>query len=488
LIFGVRACILWFLDGMFLVCLFLSSPLIMSRKTKMKDFSITSLAQIIKAEASEQAGTFGDVSIDSRTVKVGDCFFAIKGENFDGHDYVAGVFAKGASCAVVEREVSGNGLDGKCLLKVGDTIEALGDFAREYRSQAGFKVVAITGSVGKTTTRQIAAHALARRFRVRQSPKSFNNNIGVPLTLLAANPQTEIVVAELGSNHPGEIAYLTRIALPDIAVVTNVHPAHLAGFGDIETIVQEKLSISEGLGRDGVLIINADLAEACKAGRTDFITFGKSDDADYRTGEITSNGLTSRFTIDGVEINLPLPGAGNVENALAAWAACDRLGLEIEDFAEAMQTLPAVSMRAELLQIGTITVLNDCYNANPASMENALGILGNLQADKNARTVFICGDMAELGNDAERLHRRLGDSIARAKIQSLISVGELAKVAAETAKRTAKHDLQTKSFKDARSVCNNLHKFIKDYDIVLVKGSRSARLETAVEKLKELFA
>jgi UDP-N-acetylmuramoyl-tripeptide--D-alanyl-D-alanine ligase len=176
-----------------------------------------------------------------------------------------------------------------------------------------------------------------------------------------------------------------------------------------------------------------------------------------------------------------------VENALAAWAACSRFGVEIEDFAKAMQTLPAVSMRAEVLQMGTITVLNDCYNANPASMENALGILQNLQADKNARTVFLCGDMAELGEHAERLHRQLGDSIAQAKIHSLISVGKLAKVAAESAKRSAKHDLHANSFEDAASACNNLHKFIKDYDIVLVKGSRSAGLETAVEKLKELF-
>ncbi|MHC4743450.1 MAG: UDP-N-acetylmuramoyl-tripeptide--D-alanyl-D-alanine ligase, partial [Planctomycetota bacterium] len=300
----------------------------------MKDLSIAELVRIIKAEAPKQTGTIADVSIDSRKVKPGDCFFAIKGENFDGHDYVADAFAKGASCAVIETEVKAEGLDSKCILRVNDTIEALGDFAREYRRQVGFKVLAITGSVGKTTTRQIAAHALSRRFRVRQSPKSFNNNIGLPLTLLSAGPQTEIVVAELGSNHPGEIAYLTRIALPDIAIVTSVRPAHLEGFGNIETIVREKLSISEGLGPHGIFIINMDLAEACRAVRADFLTFGKSPEADYRASQISSNGLRSRFTIDGTEIHLPLPGAGNVENALAAWAACSRLGLKIEDFAE----------------------------------------------------------------------------------------------------------------------------------------------------------
>jgi len=459
------------------------------RKTnKMKDFSITAVAQIIKAEAPKRSGGVVGVSIDSRTVKAGDCFFAVKGENFDGHDYVADAFGKGAVCAVVGRAVGGEGLGDKCLLKVADTVKSLGDFAGEYRRQAGFKVVAITGSVGKTTTRQITAHALSRRFRVHQSPKSFNNNIGVPLTLLAADPRDEIVVAELGSNHPGEIAYLTRIAQPDIAVVTNVHPAHLEGFGDLEAIVQEKLSISEGLASDGTFITNSDLAAACRARRADFLTFGKSDAADYRARDITSDGLTSRFTIDETKVDLPLPGAGNVENALAAWAVCSRFGVTIEEFAEAVQTLPAVSMRAEVLHIGTLTVLNDCYNANPASMENALGILQGLCSGTNRRSVFVCGDMAELGAEGERLHEELGESISRANVQLLISVGRLAEIAAGSAQRSAKGDLQVKCFKDARSAGNNLHEFVKDYDIVLVKGSRCARLETAVEKLKELFS
>src|SRR3972149_3059841 len=252
---------------MFLACLFLRSQYRASRKTKMKDFSITSVAQIIKAETPKQTGVILDVSIDSRTVKPDDCFFAIKGEKFDGHDYVADAFAKGAVCAVISRAVGGEALADKRLLRVADPAKALGAFAAEYRRQAGFKVVGITGSVGKTTTRQITAHALSRRFGVHQSPNSFNNNIGVPLTLLGAEPRDEIVVAELGSNHPGEISVLTRIAQPDIAVVTNVHPAHLEGFGNIEAIVREKTSISEGLGPDGVLIINGDfeqLFDACR--------------------------------------------------------------------------------------------------------------------------------------------------------------------------------------------------------------------------------
>jgi len=466
----------------------------------MKEFSIASLIQIIGAEVLAHTGwaaeTEGEnavitgVSIDSRTVKPGDCFFAIKGEKFDGHDYVGEALAKGAVCAVISRAVAGEGLDDTCLLRVAYTVKALGDFAAEYRRQAGFKVVAITGSAGKTTTRQITAHALSRRFRVHQSPNSFNNNIGVPLTLLGAEPRDEIVVAELGSNHPGEIAVLTRIAQPDIAVVTNVHPAHLEGFGNLEAIVREKLSISEGLGPDGALIINGDfeqLVDVCRPKRIELLTFGKSDGLDYRAKDIASDGLSSRFTIDGTEIALPLPGAGNVENALAAWAVCSRLGLKIEEFAEAVRTLPPVSMRAEVLQVGTLTVLNDCYNANPASMENALGILQVLCSRSNRRSVFICGDMAELGAETPQLHRLLGESISRAGVELLIAVGDFAEIAAGAARKSANHDLRVKCFKDARSAGNNLHEFVKEYDIVLVKGSRCARLETAVEKLKELF-
>ncbi len=468
-------------------------------KLETKGLSIGALAQMmqgrVEPKTSQESRSanlcFTGVSIDSRTTKAGDCFFAIPGENFDGHDYLCDAFAKGAVCAVVGKKFDSKELDDKCLLRVEDTVKALGDLAREYRRQAGFKVVAITGSAGKTTTRQICYHALSRRFNVHQSPKSFNNNIGLPLTLLGADAQTEIVIAELGSNHPGEISYLTRIAAPDIAVVTNVHPAHLEGFGDLQAIAREKSSISEGLTPDGVLIVNAyfeDLVDACRARDAGFVTFGKSEGADYRVSDIRLEGPISRFTIDGTEIYLALAGPGNVENALAAWAVCSQLSLTIEDFAQAVQTLSPVSMRTELLQIGTLTVLSDCYNANPASMKNALDILVNLDPTGRRRLVFICGGMAELGEQAEQLHAELGNFVARTRIGLLLAVGKLAGITARSAELDAEHGLQTKCFADTLSACNNLPEFIKDNDIVLVKGSRTAGLETAVEKLNELFS
>jgi UDP-N-acetylmuramoyl-tripeptide--D-alanyl-D-alanine ligase len=443
------------------------------------------------------------VNTDSRTVKTGDCFFAIAGENFDGHEYVDEAFGKGAVCAVVQnsssftvqRSVTQNPerrtQHEKCIIKVDDTIKALGDFACEYRKKAGYKVVAITGSVGKTTTRQITHHVLSQHFKAHQSPKSFNNNIGVPFTLLNAPADTEIVIAELGSNHPGEIAYLTRIAAPDIAVVTNVHPAHLEGFGSLDSIVKEKMSISEGLQPDGVMIINSgynQLTDFCKKNNLKFVSFGKAKTSESRMEKISFYGSAAIFTIEDVDVTLPLPGPGNVENALASWTICKQFGLSAREFASAVRSFTGTVMRAEMLQIGTLTVLNDCYNANPASMKNALEILARIDPSGQRRLVFICGDMAELGQYSETLHTELGMQIAKAGVDLMLSVGRLSKTAAKAAKANAKKKLQTKSFEDTLTACNKLHEFIKDYDIILVKGSRTARLEAAVDKLKELFS
>ncbi len=462
----------------------------------MKEFLTADLIQAAGAtpnvaDFASKTPSFTGVSIDSRTTKAGDCFFAIAGDNFDGHDYVSSAFAGGAVCAVVSNKFHNAELADRCLLTVGDTVKALGDLAREYRRRTGFRVVAITGSAGKTTTRHVCHHVLSRRFNVHQSPKSFNNNIGLPLTLLGAGSDTEIVIAELGSNHPGEISYLTGIAEPDIAVVTNVYPAHLEGFGDLQTIVKEKSSIAEGLGADGVLIANADfeqLLQACRALDVALVTFGKSDRADCRVGDVHLEGPASRFTIDGMEVRLPLAGPGNVENALAAWTVCCQLGMSIDEFAGAVESLPPVSMRTELLQIGTLTVLSDCYNANPASMRNALEILAGLDSTGRRRLVFICGDMAELGRQTERLHAELGDFVARTPVEMLVAVGELARIAADSAEATAGDAISTKCFSDTVSACNNLRNFIKDDDIILVKGSRSAGLETVIEKLREFFS
>ncbi len=452
--------------------------------------SVKSLARIIGARTMPDVdASVARIGTDSRTAQPGDCFFAIAGENFDGHDHVAAAFAKGAVCAVVSRDVAVPEPGSERLLKIADTLKALGELARAYRRMHPFKVVAITGSVGKTTTRQIIYHVLSQHFRTHQAQKNFNNYVGLPLTLLAAEPETEIIVAELGANHPGEIAYLTRIAGPDVAVVTNVYPAHLAGFGSLGTIVREKMSIAEGLPTDGVFIVNGDiesLATACRAGGRAFRTFGTSADADYRTEQVVCAGWSSTFTIDRTPVTLPLPGPGNVENALAAWAVCAQFGLTVQDFAEALRTLPHVAMRAEPLQVGTLTVLNDCYNANPASMRNALAMLRTLRSAER-RLVFVCGAMAELGDQTEALHAELGRAVAEAGVDLLLTVGEPAQTTAQSA-QAARQDLRAVCFDDNASLCDNLAQFVAQRDIILVKGSRTARLETVVARLQELFA
>ncbi|MEN6424602.1 MAG: UDP-N-acetylmuramoyl-tripeptide--D-alanyl-D-alanine ligase [Phycisphaerales bacterium] len=466
----------------------------------MQPISIEALARIIgstvtgrssRTEAGAQASHVTGVSTDSRTIQPGDCFFALPGENFDGHDYVAQVLSKGAACAVVSRTVDGVGGP---LLKVPDTIAALGDLAREYRRSNSFKVVAITGSVGKTTTRQIVHHVLSRRFRTHQAQKSFNNNIGLPLTLLGAPQDSEVIIAEIGANHPGEIAPLTRIALPDIAVVTNAHPAHLEGFGDLATIIREKLSISESLSDTGAFLINGDIEPLAAAARSlgrPFRTFGTSSNVDYRATRIACSGTSSTFTIRGIQVHLPLPGPGNVENAVAAWAVCDQFGLTADDFAKAVEDLSAVSMRAETLQIGSLTVLNDCYNANPASMRNALAMLANLRScsdpNRNRRLVFICGRMAELGPRTEAFHAGLGAEAAEAGVDLLVAVGEEPKTTAQVARETSRRDLQTICFDDTQSVCGHVQDFLREDDIILVKGSRTARLERVVRELAKIY-
>lgn len=473
----------------------------------MKKFNLEETARLMQAEilhpAMDKADWgFSGVSIDSRSIKKGDCFFAIAGDKFDGHDYVEQAFAEGAACAVVSRNVRAT-LQ-KPILKVDGTVKALGRLAQHFRRRMNFKVAAVTGSVGKTMTRQITSHVLSRRYRTHQSPGNFNNNIGLPLTILGAGLRDEVVVVELGSSSPGEIAYLTRIAQPDVALVTNVYPAHLAGFGSIEAIVAEKLSIASGLSEEGLLLVNGDfdsLIDYCRRKKMDFTTFGRSSRCDIRATGISYAPAGGRFVVDGRQIDLPLAGRSGVENAIAAYCICSRFGITAGEFAEAVKTVPAVEMRAEIIRAGTVTIINDCYNANPASMENALDILsgllaescpGNIQAGPaaaplNRRGVFICGDMAELGGSSEFFHKQLGIQIAASGARLVIAVGGYAEIAAAAAAENADYDLQILCFPDSISACNKLQNLVKDYDIILIKGSRVNQLEKTVSELKRLF-
>ena len=431
---------------------------------------------------------FNGVSIDSRTIQPGNAFFAIAGENFDGHDYVATAIQKGASCLVVEQEVDMPVQCQSAWVQVNDCIEALAQFASWYRQQLTAKVVAITGSVGKTTTRQILYQILSCFFKCRQARGSFNNHIGLPLTILSAEEEDEILLLELGSNNPGEIQKLTAIANPDIAIITAVAPSHLAGFKSLDNIIKEKASIAQGLRTGGVLYLNGDQPDLLDYVQRNFdnriVTFGENDKCDVRGVDLETTGGQGSLRINGHRIPVPLAGKANLSNVLTAWSVCSDLGISLEDFIEAVQSLKSASMRLEVDNIGPITVINDCYNANPASMSNALHCLSSMVPNTNQRKVFIAGSMAELGSQSESLHEQLGQEAVTEGVCVLLAAGPFSKSILKGADRDS---CLMCAFDKTEQLCDNLHKWIQPDDIVLVKGSRSAGLEKAVQRLKELF-
>lgn len=454
----------------------------------MYEIKIRQLADILDADIvgpPDSVASVSGVCIDSRRILTGRIFFAIEGENFDGHDFVEASFAAGASCAVVSKEL--NISTQKPQLVVKDTVIALGRMARWWRKEHNFKVVAITGSAGKTTTRRIIAAALGQKFKVAQSPKSFNNHIGVPLTILAAEKDCDIIVVELGSNSFGEISYLSKIVLPDVALINNVYPVHLEKLGTIEGVIKEKASITDGLNENTKLLVNADFigltGHLLETGHV-FTTFGTSADCDIKAENLYSNGPDGELTIDGIKVKIPLAGRANLENALAAWAVCKQFGISPAQFANAAEYLETSEMRMEIMSLASITVINDCYNANPASMRNALECLRRISDETAARSVFICGPMNELGAESEKLHAELGERIAKSGVKLLLATGCYANVVANTAKAagTVAH-----TFKNTDAICNKLAEFVEPDDIILVKGSRRAKLEKIIVKLEKLL-
>jgi len=448
----------------------------------MKQLNIKQLADILSANITCDGGGDASVSgvgIDSRTVAAGDCFFAVKGENFDGNEFIDSAIAAGALCCVTDSDIKNATDTGAAILKVNDCIEALGRLAKWYRNDMRFKVIAITGSAGKTTTKEIIHHILSQKFACHQSPKSFNNNIGVPLTLLGARQNDEIVIAELGSNRPGEIESLTNIVAPDIAVITNIHPAHLEGFGSIAAIVKEKASIASGLRPGGKLLINSgfsDLADYCAKLDCEVIAF------DTEKVQMKTAGICGEVIIDGTKISVPLPGRANLENALTAWEVCKQFDITIDEFAESIRTMTTSEMRMQLKTAGSITIIDDCYNANPASMANAIDFLAEMAAEKGQRSVFVCGQMGELGSQSRKLHHQLGQMTAVKGVKLLLAAGEFAETVAGAAKE-AKCGISAWQFDNTDELCDNLQRFLQSDDIVLVKGSRTVRLEIVVKKL-----
>ena len=439
-------------------------------------------------------------SIDTRSLRPGDLFVAIRGDRFDGHQFVAAALAAGAAGAVVTATPAlpeaGKAGPAPLLIEVADTTRALQDASREIRRRSGAKVVAITGSAGKTTTKELAAEFLSVKYRVFRNRGNLNNHIGLPLSLLELRARPDVAVVELGMNHAGEIRTLVGIAEPDVRVWINVGDAHLGFFESGEAIADAKGEILEQARPTDVLVVNADdervRARAGRfAGRT--VAFGLSDAAHVRASGVQHlglDGMTATVTTPHGEarMRLPLLGAGNLMNLLAATAVATELGVPVDAIAERAATVKPAAHRGELLRLpGGVTLIDDSYNSSPAALKTSLQILR--AATGSARKIAVLGEMLELGAHANRLHEECGRAAADAGLELLIAVGgDPARTLGEAAREAgmgASAVIHVPTSDEAARVA--LEK-IRPGDLVLVKGSRGIRTDVVVDRLKVEFA
>jgi UDP-N-acetylmuramoyl-tripeptide--D-alanyl-D-alanine ligase len=448
--------------------------------------------------SGDAAQAVGPVTIDSRTVAPGDLFFAIRGERFDGHAFVAEAFEKGATGAVVQEPLTGAppATGTPVLVQVDDTTRALQALARDVRRRSGARVVAITGSAGKTTTKEVAAEFLGSRYAVFRNKGNLNNHIGLPLSLLELRARPDVAVVELGMNHPGEIRTLVGIAEPDVRVWTNVGDAHLGFFASSDAIADAKGEILEHARPSDVLVANADDARIAAratafAGRV--VTFGTSGRADVRATNVHLRGLDGtsadlRTPAGDVHIETPLLGIGNLLNVLAATAVALQFDVPLQDIAERAATLRPPSHRGELLRLpGGLTLVDDSYNSSPAALKRTLETVH--AASGSARKVAVLGEMLELGAHAEALHEECGGAAAAAGLNLLIAVGGApARALADAAVRSGMPSDAVVHVATTEEAAEVALQRIRPGDLVLVKGSRGIGTDLVVTRLKAEFA
>ena len=428
------------------------------------------------------------VSTDSRTLKPGELFVALRGENFDGHKFVESAVKAGGAGAIVDLNWKGNISKNFALIRATDTLAAYQNLAANYRKLLRLKVLAITGSNGKTSTKDFAASVLAQKFRVTKTEGNFNNHVGLPRTILEATSDDEVGVWEIGMNHPGEIAALSRIAAPDGAIVTNVGVAHIEFMGTREAIANEKGALAEAVGSEGTVILNADdpytkdMAERTRAK----VIFTGTTGGTIRASEITQSANGSEFTIlEGAHrcrAQLPVPGLHMVQNALLAVAAGRAFGISLEECAAGLVGTPLTKARLQIREIRGVQFIDDSYNANPESMKAALRTLVELDADGKRIAVF--GEMRELGDESERGHREVGETAAMLGVDHLIAIGNVAGAIADAAEHAGlKNRVTVASTVEAAEL---LDEIVRPGDLVLIKGSRLARTEEVIESFRNL--
>jgi UDP-N-acetylmuramoyl-tripeptide--D-alanyl-D-alanine ligase len=424
------------------------------------------------------------ISTDSRTLRDGDLFVPLRGDNFDGHKFIEQAAERGAAGAMVEEAWKGKTPRGFALIRVADTLVGYQTLAANYRASLPLKVIAITGSNGKTSTKDFVAATLAKKFRVTKTEGNFNNHVGLPQTMLAANREDEIAVWEIGMNHPGEIAALAKLAAPDVAIITNIGIAHIEFMGSQEAIAEEKGALAEAVAATGTLILNADDAfneEIAKRTRAKVLLAGIENGA-VRATEISQHSTGSEFTIlEGAHrcrAQLPVPGIHMVQNAMLAIAAGRVFGLSLEECAGGLASTPLTKARLQIREIDGIQFIDDSYNANPDSMKAALRTLVELDAD--GRRIAVLGEMGELGAESERGHREVGEAAAALRIDELIAVGAAgAGIASAALNAGLENSIAVDSADEA---AERLGRNAVPGDLILVKGSRSARMERVLEE------
>jgi len=454
----------------------------------MNSLSLSEIASLsaTRLELGNSDLAISYVSTDSRTIKPGDLFVALCGEHFDAHNFLEQVAKAGAAGALVSRDPPPGLPQTFAILRAADTLVAYQNLAANYRKTLPLKVLGITGSNGKTSTKDFAASILGRAFRVTKTEGNFNNHVGLPRTMLEANRDHQFAVWELGMNHPGEIAALARIASADAAVITNIGIAHIEFMGSREAIALEKAALAEAIAPSGFVILNAeDDFSASIANRTRArVIFAGIEKGTIHAIEVQQTSGGCEFTIvEGAHrcrAQLPVPGLHMVENAMLAVAAGRAFGVSLEECAAGLVSAPLAKARLQIREIHGVQFIDDSYNANPDSMKAALRTL--MELDTDGKRVAVLGRMLELGAESERGHREVGEAAATLGIDHLISIGnDTIALAAEEA------GLENSAIaQDARDAAEMLNEIVEPGDLVLIKGSRSSRTELVLEEFAKL--
>ncbi|HHT63915.1 MAG: UDP-N-acetylmuramoyl-tripeptide--D-alanyl-D-alanine ligase [Bacillota bacterium] len=422
-----------------------------------------------------------NISTDSRKIKTGDLFIALQGENFDGHDFIGMAVEKGASAVIAHKPVS-EGLAVPVIM-VTDTSKALLDLAGYYRQKFFKPVIAVTGSVGKTSTKNIIGAVLSSKLSVHKTEANFNNNIGLPLTILQWEDEHDVMVLEMGMRGFGEISALTRVARPSIAVITNIGISHLERLGSRENILRAKMEIVEGFGEKGLLMLNGNdplLSKVASGYSGKIVYVGREIDADYTAYDIVNKGeegVSFKVKLENREytFNIPAVGEHHVANALFGIACGVELGLKPEEIISGLENFRPEKLRGDILERSGIKFINDCYNASPDSMKAALKILANLARGK--RAIAVIGNIFELGEMAGPGHYQVGEMCRELNIDFTAIIGENAPDVARGIGDSKKYRI----FDNHEAIVRFLKGYLKKGDVVLIKGSRGMRMEKILE-------